>query len=379
MIINELPLEEYLYSVVPSEMPWSYNYEALKAQAICARSFAYKHVMNNSYSEYGAHVDDSTSFQVYNNSEEQTVSNAAVDETYGQVLMHGSDIISAYFYSTSSGATTTSTVWGSEYPYTHSVVLNVENQNLNLTNETIFDSFIRTNYKTYDSEYPWYRWKVTFDLSQLTKSINDQIGTMKAENVQILNDKGNWVNKTIANVGHAESALLPTIRSRCRIVRMQPWTSARIEKALLAQNIPADRARALSRYCEGSLGRALSMQEDEHYWQARDLIRRSFLSIRRSADIPAAAALLKDQKDNCDQLLDILEQQIRGLIHQKMTGDEAADDVPDPFYQASPGSLRKILEAILQARRHKNANVGWAALAEGLMQTISEESSTWQA
>ncbi|MBQ4074664.1 MAG: DNA polymerase III subunit delta' [Clostridia bacterium] len=178
---------------------------------------------------------------------------------------------------------------------------------------------------------------------------------------------------------HAESALLPTIRSRCRIVRMQPWTSARIEKTLLAQNIPADRARALSRYCEGSLGRALSMQEDEHYWQSRDLIRRSFLSIRRSADIPAAAALLKDQKDNCDQLLDILEQQIRGLIHQKITGDEAADDVPDTFLQASPGSLRKILEAILQARRHKNANVGWAALAEGLMQTISEESSTWQA
>ena len=204
MIINELPLEEYLYSVVPSEMPWSYNYEALKAQAICARSFAYKHVMNNSYSEYGAHVDDSTSFQVYNNSEEQTVSNSAVDETYGQVLMHGSDIISAYFYSTSCGATTTSTVWGSEYPYTHSVVLNVENQDINLVNETVFDSFIRTNFKTYDSEYPWYRWKVTFDLSELTKSINEQIGTIKAENVQILNDKGNWINKTIANVGQVK-------------------------------------------------------------------------------------------------------------------------------------------------------------------------------
>jgi hypothetical protein len=63
MIINELPLEEYLYSVVPSEMPWNYNYEALKAQAICARSFAYKHVMSNSYSEFGAHVDDSTAYQ----------------------------------------------------------------------------------------------------------------------------------------------------------------------------------------------------------------------------------------------------------------------------------------------------------------------------
>ena len=204
MIINELPLEEYLYSVVPSEMPWSYNYEALKAQAICARSFAYKHVMSNSYSEYGAHVDDSTTYQVYNNSEEQTVSNSAVDETYGQVLTYGEEVISAYFYSTSCGATTTSAVWGSDYPYTYSTVLNVENQSLNLKNETIFDSFIRTNYKTYDSEYPWYRWKVTMSLKKLTSAINEQIGTLSAENVQILNDKGVWVNKKISSVGQVK-------------------------------------------------------------------------------------------------------------------------------------------------------------------------------
>lgn len=204
MLINELPLEEYLYSVVPSEMPWSYNYEALKAQAICARSFAYKHVMSNSYSEYGAHVDDSTTYQVYNNSEEQTVSNSAVDETYGQVITYGEDVISAYFYSTSCGATTTSAVWGSEYPYTYSTVLNVENQELNLTNETIFDSFIRTNYKTYDSEYPWYRWKVTMSLKKLTSSINEQIGSLSAENVQILDEKGNWLNKKISAVGQVK-------------------------------------------------------------------------------------------------------------------------------------------------------------------------------
>lgn len=41
-IINELPLEEYLYSVVPSEMPTEYQKEALKAQAVCARSYAIK-------------------------------------------------------------------------------------------------------------------------------------------------------------------------------------------------------------------------------------------------------------------------------------------------------------------------------------------------
>lgn len=205
IVINELPLEEYLYSVVPSEMPWNYNYEALKAQAICARSFAYIHIMNNSYSEYGAHVDDSTTYQVYNNSEEQTVSNAAVDETYGQVLMHGSNVISAYFYSTSCGSTTSSgAVWGSELPYTAGRLLSDEENNMNLMDEPTFDAFIRTNYNTFDSDYPWYRWKVTFSLKELADSINSQLGTIKAENVQILDDKGQWVNKQVSSVGQVK-------------------------------------------------------------------------------------------------------------------------------------------------------------------------------
>ncbi len=64
-----------------------------------------------------------------------------------------------------------------------------------------------------------------------------------------------------------ESALLPTIRSRCRCVRLQPWPEKRVEEALLQRGIPSDRAKTLARYCEGSLGRALQMQEDETYWQ----------------------------------------------------------------------------------------------------------------
>ena len=44
VIINELPVEKYLYKVVPSEMPASYQKEALKAQAVCARNYAYRHM-----------------------------------------------------------------------------------------------------------------------------------------------------------------------------------------------------------------------------------------------------------------------------------------------------------------------------------------------
>lgn len=62
VVINELPLEEYLYGVVPGEMPASYPLEALKSQAICARTYAYERLQRAGLPEYGAHVDDSTAF-----------------------------------------------------------------------------------------------------------------------------------------------------------------------------------------------------------------------------------------------------------------------------------------------------------------------------
>lgn len=176
-----------------------------------------------------------------------------------------------------------------------------------------------------------------------------------------------------------ESAILPTIRSRCRVIRMQPWRPERIEKTLLERGVSPDRSHALSLYCEGSLGRALQMQEDETYWAARELARRSFLSIRRSADLATAAALLKDQKDSGDLLLDILEQETRALLHAKLTGSrDTADDFPPAWQHATPHGLEAVLSAVLLARRQRAANVGWTALAEGLMQTILEEAKTWQ-
>ncbi len=173
-----------------------------------------------------------------------------------------------------------------------------------------------------------------------------------------------------------ESAVLPTVRSRCRCVRVQPWSAERIEAELIRRGVPRDRAGSLSRFCEGSLGRALQMEKDETYWAARDTVRKGFLAVRCPADLPGAAQVLKDQKDNGERLLDILEQEIRALLTAKAEG--AAADMPPGWENASASSLRRILEAVLTARRQRYFNVGWAALSEGLMQTISEEAETWQ-
>ncbi|MCM1092234.1 MAG: SpoIID/LytB domain-containing protein [Butyrivibrio sp.] len=111
-VVNEVSLEEYLYSVTPSEMPASYPEEALKAQAICARTYAYGHMQHAAYPNYGAHVDDSTSYQVYNNILEQESTTRAVKETHGQLLCTAQGgLAGTYYYSTSCGMGSDANVW----------------------------------------------------------------------------------------------------------------------------------------------------------------------------------------------------------------------------------------------------------------------------
>lgn len=111
LLINELLLEEYLYSVVPSEMPSSYPKEALKAQAVSARSYAYKHMLKSGLQSYGAHVDDSAAYQVYNNIAESEAALTAVRETSGKVVLFNGKVADTYFYSTSCGFGTDILAW----------------------------------------------------------------------------------------------------------------------------------------------------------------------------------------------------------------------------------------------------------------------------
>ncbi|HLY12861.1 MAG TPA: SpoIID/LytB domain-containing protein, partial [Candidatus Limnocylindrales bacterium] len=101
--VNEVGLDLYLRGVVPSEMPSSWPAEALKAQAIAARSYAEEHVHPGT----GAYdLFDDTRSQVYLGSlGETTTTNAIVNATAGQVLKSGSSIINALYHSADGGAT----------------------------------------------------------------------------------------------------------------------------------------------------------------------------------------------------------------------------------------------------------------------------------
>ncbi len=161
-VINEIPFEEYLYGVVPSEMPASYEMEALKCQAVCARSYAYHQMQEMAYPQYQAQVDDSTAFQVYGNSEIQPSVIQAVDETAGQKLWYQGQVAAAYYYSTSCGMSTDMTAWGGsageETAYLKSISISGEQGD-------------------YEKELPWYRWEAAIPKTVISDLISEYAET----------------------------------------------------------------------------------------------------------------------------------------------------------------------------------------------------------
>lgn len=180
VLVNELYLEDYLKSVLPSEMPLSYDMEALKAQAVCARTYAYRQIQGNTYMRYGAHVDDSTNFQVYNNSQSGSAGDAAVNETYGQFLMYGDDMAETYYFSTSCGHTTDAAIWGADLdrvPYLKAKAVRESGGSLDLTTNNAFGEFIKGNGNGFEANYAMYRWTTQITGKQLEQKISD-LGTI---------------------------------------------------------------------------------------------------------------------------------------------------------------------------------------------------------
>ena len=120
-VINRLPMEEYLLGVVPSEMPVSWNIEALKAQAIAARSYATANM--NKRGSRGYDLVDTPLDQVYGGASAETKkTNLAVIETKGIVLTYKGKVIPAYYHASSGGRTVSSgAAWATDMPYLKSV------------------------------------------------------------------------------------------------------------------------------------------------------------------------------------------------------------------------------------------------------------------
>ena len=156
-------------------MPSTYEKEALKAQAVCARTYAWKQIQEHRLTELDADVDDSVNFQVYGNVSPQKSSTEAVEETEGQILCQNGNAVETYYFSTSAGITSTDEIWGSSKaaPYLKSVPC------------------------SFDKEEPWSAWSVEIPW----ESLEDRTAEETGEDAELLSVTVNRKSESGAATG----------------------------------------------------------------------------------------------------------------------------------------------------------------------------------
>lgn len=153
--IQKLPLETYLSGVVAAEMPADFEEEALKAQALTARTYIVNQLISNNRKglPQGADVGDTVMHQVYKNDNELKKQwgsdykwkmkkiDKAIKETEGQILTYNGNPITATFFSTSNGYTENSEeYWQAEFPYLKSVSSPWDKESPKFYNKMVVDA-----------------------------------------------------------------------------------------------------------------------------------------------------------------------------------------------------------------------------------------------
>lgn len=187
VLIDILPLEDYVRFVLPSEMPSYFSYEALKAQAVCARTLAVKQRVNTEYEKWNADLDDSTDYQVFNECGTNEPADLAVKETEGEVITYEGNPIDCYYYSTSSGNSNDMSLWFSEdLPYIKQKKFTVD-RDMDFADEGTLANFLNQTPLSYDSNSPFYRWTANLDFSKVK---DEQYGNVKGFSVAKRNSSG---------------------------------------------------------------------------------------------------------------------------------------------------------------------------------------------
>ncbi len=151
-VINVVNIEDYVKGVLPYEMSPSWPLEALKAQAVCARTYAL--LQTKHYKSYKFDVCNTTDCQVYyGTNKASSLSDQAVDETQGMAATYGGSYAELYYYSSNGGASESSeNVWTKALPYLVGKLDPYENA----------------------ADIPGYAYTVSYTYDQLTKMLQNK-------------------------------------------------------------------------------------------------------------------------------------------------------------------------------------------------------------
>lgn len=208
-IINVLPMEEYLYGVVPSEIEAYSNAEAIKAQAVAARTYALKSM--NKHASYGFNLCSTNDCQVYKgygsekgDKYESSATNKAVDDTRGMVVTYNGKLAETVFFSSSGGKTEAAVnVWGTDFPYLQSV-------------EDKYESG-----KSY-----MYRWNMTYTVDEISQKLKIYgVGTVTGMEITKYSSAGRPIEIIVRGTLKPEGIIIAKDRCRTFLSLYSQWYS----------------------------------------------------------------------------------------------------------------------------------------------------------
>ena len=175
-VINQLTINEYLGGVIPNEMPAFFPMEALKAQAIVARTYTMKHL--GTHKKDGADLCSTVHCHVYGGMDSETEkTNNAVKETIHQLVFYNDKLADTVYHSTCGGMTAyIENSW--ELPsqdYLISVPDQFQPQKPQFNTEEEFQSFINSPPSCYCQESGKFRWEAVYTEEELEKLYNKSI------------------------------------------------------------------------------------------------------------------------------------------------------------------------------------------------------------
>jgi len=174
-------------------------------------------------------------------------------------------------------------------------------------------------------------------------------------------------------------AILPTLRSRCRLLAIAPLPDEAVERRLIAHGVSSEKASLLAGLSEGSVGKALCMEEDEGYWPLREKVLRALFEQTGSSALQAAAEF-KEERARGEQVLEIAQAALSDAMRAayEPTGREwaAYPTAWLAFARRAPMSAKlRLMDCAVRCKRMLTSNVSLQAVLETLMINIAEENA----
>ena len=174
------------------------------------------------------------------------------------------------------------------------------------------------------------------------------------------------------------TALLPTIISRCRIVRFSLLEEADAVNVLMRGGMEEGRARLLARLSMGSVGKAREMDGSEQFWKLREQVVRALSALHGPEDVGLAALALSESKDQAGAMMDILELCARDImVMQDGDGSVIQTDL-EYVLPTDRFSGERMLMGVMEARKRLSSNVSWQSVLEMLFFDMAGGKQVWQ-